>query len=49
MRLDGWNGIQSVQSACSMLYLELTTSILSSREENDERHEMKPNNNFESV
>ena len=44
MRLDGWNDIHSVKSTCSMLYLELKTSILPPLEGNDKMHKMNSNN-----
>ena len=46
MRLDGWNDIQSVKSTCSILYLELKTSILLPLENNDKRHKLNSNNNM---
>ena len=49
MRLNGLKDIQSVKSTCSMLYLELKTSILRPLEENDNRHKMNSNNNFKNV
>ena len=49
MRLYGWKDIQSVKSLCSMLYLELKTSILPLLEENDKRHKTNSNNNFKNV
>ena len=49
MRLDGWKDIQSVKSACSVLYVELKTSILPSLKENAKRQKMNSNNNFKNV
>ena len=46
MRLDVWNDIQSVKATCSMLYLELKTSILLPLECNDKRHKLNSNNNM---
>ena len=40
MRLGDWKYMQSVKSACSMLYLELKTSILPSLKGTDKRHKM---------
>ena len=45
LRLDGWKVMQSVKSACSMLYLELKTSILPPLEGNDKWHKINSNNN----
>ena len=41
--------IQSVKSACSMLHLELKTSILPSLKGHDKWHKMNSNNSFKNV
>ena len=49
MSLDDWKDIQSVKSACSMLYLELKTSILPSLKGSDKKHKMNSNNSLKNV